>query len=79
MCWHEERERKPDGKNWRHDCTGCYFLGTYYDQHRFYNNPIDIYVCTEGKKPGDVCIILRYGDNGPDYWSMSTFDLWKNK
>ena len=72
-CCHDEKIHTiyPDGKHWAHDCKGCFFLGAYYDD----NKPIDVYVCTNGKKRGNVCILLRYGNDGPDYWSMSTFHL----
>lgn len=45
-------------RRYEHDCNRCAFLG----QHRQY----DVYVCRQGGWP---TVVLRHGDDGPDYHS----------
>jgi len=45
-----------------HDCTKCRYLGSMFMAH----DVADWYVC-EGSDPS---VIARYGNDGPNYWSM---------
>lgn len=58
---------------YNHDCDDCMFLGT----HEFKNDALvpkghhDFYACQQG---GVIAtIIIRYGNEGPDYFSGIRF------
>lgn len=47
---------------WTHDCKKCEYLGSMF----LGRGLADWYEC----KGSDPSIIARFGDDGPDYWSM---------
>jgi hypothetical protein len=52
-----------------HDCEACVFLGRYFS--KTWEEEVDLYVC-----PNSVLgatIIVRFGDDGPDYGSGLVF------
>ena len=44
-----------------HDCDNCVFLGTYYSY--------DLYCCVSNDEDIPSTIVVRYNNNGPDYYS----------
>lgn len=54
-----------------HDCEYCTFMGGAYRRtdHDGTNEWIDFYYHYVDELPGLFNIVVRYGDEGPDYWS----------
>ncbi len=50
----------------QHDCDCCHFLGRFISE----NGPADLYAHTSGNMP---TVIARYGSDGPNYASGSSF------
>ena len=50
----------------KHDCDRCEFLGSVILDKKY-----DLYFC--GSTEGEVTVIARYGDDGPDYQSGLNF------
>ena len=46
---------------WIHDCGSCKYKGSMHSDRGVF----DWYVCNDS-------VIARYGDDGPEYWSMPT-------
>ena len=44
---------------WIHDCGNCKYKGSMFHG----SDKLDWYTC-------DDTVVARYGDDGPDYWSM---------
>lgn len=53
-----------------HDCPDCLFVGHIQDTG---NSQLDIYICT--RSGGDASVIIRFGNDAPDYWSLPVFRL----
>lgn len=55
---------------YQHDCQTCQPIGHMHDTN---NHQLDLYICP--KWGGNISVILRYGNDGPDYWSFPVFRL----
>lgn len=55
-----------------HDCKKCHFIGHLHDTA---NHQLDIYICL--KPWGDASLVIRHGNDGPEYWSYPVFGLHK--
>jgi len=50
-----------------HDCNECTFLGSISAEETTHGTPLDVYVHADECDP---TIILRYSNDGPDYYSF---------
>ena len=58
-----------DLPRFEHDCDACWLVGsvTYAGVIAGQDEtPCDVYVCPQGGMP---TVVIRHGDDGPDYWS----------
>ena len=53
---------------WKHDCDDCVLMGTLYAEAK----RCDAYYHPINKGQCDFTLVVRYGDDGPDYWSGLT-------
>jgi hypothetical protein len=50
-----------------HDCKDCRFVASVRLNQRY-----DVYRCPQGAGPLGDTLIARYGNDGPEYWSMDS-------
>jgi hypothetical protein len=63
--------KKMIAPHYKHDCTACHYLGSdscLPGEPRC--NVVDLYICTQGRRPDDYCLIRRYGSEGSNYGAM---------
>jgi len=64
------RDRVRHGRKFKHDCKMCIFLGPESKDGDPILADYDVFYCT-----GTGSLVIRFGSNGPDYWSGKPSEL----